>query len=432
MADKKDKSRLASQRSSSDEATPVKKKAMQFKKVSAELPKSKSMTIHELGQFLVKQIAALNDNIESLSESNEFAHEQSSEALQELAEIKTKLCVIDSLQEENQRLKSENVQLTERLLTLECYQRRENIVFEGFAEQENEKEADCREKVKNALQNINGLDNLQISRCHRLGKKRDNFKRGIICHIQWYGHKNIIKKNRDKLPNGIKVHDDYPTEVQDRRKALRPYYSAAMKHNDYKNDTIMVRDKLIVKGKAYTFAPVNNLHELPAAINPRTECEKSNENTLVFFGIGSVFSNFHPSPMTIDNVPYSCNEEYIESQKAALFNDDVTEQRIKNAGTPHRMKALGSSIKGYNETQWEGAAKDIARKGAIAKFTQNPHLAKALKETNGKIIAEATREKMWGTGVGLHEAGALIQDTWTGYGIMGDILMDIRDNILPK
>ena len=51
-----------------------------------------------------------------------------------------------------------------------------------------------------------------------------------------------------------------------------------------------------------------------------------------------------------------------------------------------------------------------------------------LLNTGDGIIAEATYDKLWGTGVPLHHNNALKQQDWANIGILGEILMKIRDD----
>ena len=51
-----------------------------------------------------------------------------------------------------------------------------------------------------------------------------------------------------------------------------------------------------------------------------------------------------------------------------------------------------------------------------------------LCNTGDGIIAEATYDKLWGTGVPLHHDNALNQNDWANVGILGEILMKIRDD----
>ena len=75
------------------------------------------------------------------------------------------------------------------MLRLETYQRRENLVFEGFMESRYETSDDCYRTVLKTLAGIPGFENyayeMQISRCHHLGPFIRGRTQGIICHFNW-------------------------------------------------------------------------------------------------------------------------------------------------------------------------------------------------------------------------------------------------------
>ena len=51
-----------------------------------------------------------------------------------------------------------------------------------------------------------------------------------------------------------------------------------------------------------------------------------------------------------------------------------------------------------------------------------------LTSTGDGLIAEASHDKLRGTGVPLHRENALNQDDWANVGILGEILMKIRED----
>ena len=60
-----------------------------------------------------------------------------------------------------------------------------------------------------------------------------------------------------------------------------------------------------------------------------------------------------------------------------------------------------------------------------AKFVQSPELARLLLGTNHTKLAEASYDRVWGTGVPLHDDDYLNVKKWYGTGIMGNILMQV-------
>ena len=46
-------------------------------------------------------------------------------------------------------------------------------------------------------------------------------------------------------------------------------------------------------------------------------------------------------------------------------------------------------------------------------------------------LAESCYDKLWGTGLALNDKNALNESYWANTRLLGTILMDLRDNILP-
>ena len=386
-------------------------------------------------QFLFSQLKILNSNFQELVRSTNFACDQAQDAINHYTET-TKL--VNSVNEsvcqivnDNVALKKENSELKERLIRLESHQRRENLIFEGFDESRGETDFECYEKVVSAISRLPDINPyaVRISRCHRIGPYVRGRKRGIIVNFHWYGDRQFILKCRRFLPYGISVHEDFPQEIEDRRRVLKPILKTALKSEEFKGNTFLTVDKLIVKGKAYTVEPHNNLNQLPDALKPEQIAEKVNDNTLVFFGQNSGFSNFHPAKFKVDNVQYNCSEQFIQAKKASLFNDDVSEQRIMSETSPYLMKRIGGTVRNFDQATWSREAPGIAKKALSAKFSQNNLLKQKLLSTGNKNLAEATKEKLWGCGVGLYETGCLDESKWSARGIMGDILTSLREEL---
>ena len=86
-------------------------------------------------------------------------------------------------------------------------------------------------------------------------------------------------------------------------------------------------------------------------------------------------------------------------------------------------------IRNFNRRMWESVAKDICRPGIQAKFMQNPDLLQILVEkTSNKTVVESANDRLWGTGVPLARDGCLDKERWISPGILGELLMEIREN----
>jgi ribA/ribD-fused uncharacterized protein len=268
-----------------------------------------------------------------------------------------------------------------------------------------------------------------LSKLHRVGPYVKGQNRSVVVEFVRHSDVELILNNRMQLPKDIFVREDYPPEVESRRRVLRPILTKAKKRDTYKGKCRHRQDKLILKGKTYTVEPINNLDELPSDLCPRSAAEKGNDNVVVFFSQGSPFSNFHFAPFTKHNVKYTSNEQFIQASKAQLFEDDYTHAKIMQTTNPYDIKKLGKDVKNFVRQRWEQEAKAIATEGCLAKFSQNGHLLEALIKTDQKTIGEASKDSFWGVGKTLSDDTILNTDSWTGQNLLGKILMTVRQQL---
>ena len=65
-------------------------------------------------------------------------------------------------------------------------------------------------------------------------------------------------------------------------------------------------------------------------------------------------------------------------QKAVLFQDNEIAQQILEISDVGKIKALGRSVKGYDDLVWSGLRQIIVFHGVLEKFRQNDELKKKL------------------------------------------------------
>lgn len=350
----------------------------------------------------------------------------------ELADSAEKMASqVESLEREQVALRNENSLLQEKLLLLEFHQRRNNLIFDGIPEAVGfESGRDCYDKIVDCISGVPGIfPDVRIDRCHRLGPKQKFGNRSIIARFNWYGDVTAILGNKPSLQRDVFVSEDFLDEWVNRRRLLRPLWYKAKSILKFRDGTFLTRDKLIIDGKQYTVAPKNNLNELPKEINPAETCEQRDEKTIAFLGPHSVFSNFHPSPFTDNSVKYSCAEQMIQAEKAALFKDKVSLEQIMLEKDPYRIKSLGNRVRNFDKEVWSRNSKSIVRRAVGAKFSQNSCLGNLIKCTGTLLIVEASPDRYWGTGQHLRSKSALNRETWVSHGAMSEILAEVRSSL---
>ena len=79
--------------------------------------------------------------------------------------------------------------------------------------------------------------------------------------------------------------------------------------------------------------------------------------------------------------------------------------------------------------KWKSVGYELCFDGIREKFLQNPPLLEMLKTTTPKILAEATTDRLWGTGIRLRDTCALDTEKWSGTGWLSRMLITIRDEL---
>ena len=175
----------------------------------------------------------------------------------------------------------------------------------------------------------------EIFYCTRVRCFNPNTTRLISVMFQKRKDKEQLLKNKTKLPPGLYVNEEFLMQVKKVRDKLRPIYRMAKSNPKYKEKCRLQGDKLVIDGIKYT---VDNLADLPEERSACQTAEKSNEDTLVFHGEYSPFSNFHHSTFQIDGIEYPTAEHYIQYQKSLLFGNSVTANKILRSTTPLKAK----------------------------------------------------------------------------------------------
>jgi len=126
-------------------------------------------------------------------------------------------------------------------------------------------------------------------------------------------------------------------------------------------------------------------------------------------------------------------EQFGQHRKALLFDDDVRAAQILDTTEPNEQKKLGLKVTHFVPKIWSNINNVIIHKANYNKFTQNMHLEQELLATTGTTIAQACpfREN-YCTGYYATEPNCQQRRSWNGYNIVGQILTNLRDEIIFK
>ena len=321
-----------------------------------------------------------------------------------------------ALKTQVQTLQNQTNFLHNKLIYQEDFSRRENLVISGISEENRE---NCFMIAQDIFSHL-GADNVVIQRCHRVGQKRHGTHRDILVRLLYFSDKIMLLRRKGNLPRGIFFNEDYSGETRRRINAIRPAFKEAKKHDAR---AVMVKDKIIFRGKEYSLENIGNIGFDNTKIS-----EKKNNSTIAFAGRFSSFSNLSPAPIEIDGVLYASTEHFYQYNKCLASGNHTAAAEVLLSKEPESAMTAGAAVKATKEwTQTEG--KRIMKRAAKIKFTPQ-HMQQKLRSTGDRHIAEATRNTLWGVGVPF-TSDCLNMDTYKGENIMGQILMELRAELPP-
>lgn len=140
------------------------------------------------------------------------------------------------------------------------------------------------------------------------------------------------------------------------------------------------------------------------------------------------FSQWFECPYTVGNITYKTSEHWMMAQKALLFNDHASFNKIINCFKPGEAKEIGRQIIGFDDKIWDDYKYRIVKQGNIHKFNQNPDFADYLLKTDYRILVEASPvDKIWGIGLSKDSPDIKNIYAWRGQNLLGFALMEVRD-----
>lgn len=199
-------------------------------------------------------------------------------------------------------------------------------------------------------------------------------------------------------------------------------------------------EKLFNEAKAYNFGGL---------IRKRIEKNDGNEEFTFFWETESPFSQWYKSKFVgsvysivnkeilpdefTEELEFSSAEQFMMYNKALLFLDRETASKIIKTNNPRKQKELGRQVKNFDEEIWKFARSEIVLRGNRLKFYQNEDLKYELLETEGTTIVESSPyDKIWGVGLRESDERIMKRQTWQGLNLLGEILTEIRDDIIRK
>lgn len=166
-----------------------------------------------------ERLDQLSSDINDLKESLEFTEQDIDNKLvkveNELKDLKTDVKAI-----ENDLLNADEV--SDKLVELEDRSRRNNLRIDGIEESPDETWETCENKIKDVIKEKLDIEtDVELDRCHRMGKKRGNRPRTLICRFTKFKDKQCVLSNARKLKGtNIYIYEDFSQDTMELRKSL--------------------------------------------------------------------------------------------------------------------------------------------------------------------------------------------------------------------
>ena len=263
-----------------------------------------------------------------------------------------------------------------------------NVIFQGIHEEEYEDRSDIKVQIIKAIANTMEGDDFEAKKTlagqtsmdsvEPVGKFNPMRPRPVKVKFPEKNDVDHLFKNRKELPRGVFIDKEYSRSTEKERRLLRPVLNAARRLEKYKGRCRLEGPNLVVEGKHYH---CQNLHTLPADLDPVAATSKSNETVIGFFGELHPFSNFHPCKFSYEGVDYNSSEQFIQAKKAEYFEDNIARECILTAEDAHDCKEIARDINNFDKREWGAVADHLCEPGISQKFLQNRTLMTSLLKT---------------------------------------------------
>lgn len=150
---------------------------------------------------------------------------------------------------------------------------------------------------------------------------------------------------------------------------------------------------------------------------------------------GGIFSQWAECSIYDANldITFTCAEQAMMYAKALTFLDKEAGEKILTTNDPREQKAIGRTIKNYDDGRWAEVRFDIVKNINYLKFGQNPAWKELLIMTYPYELVEASPyDKVWGVGLGEDNPLILSTENWNGDNLLGQAIMAARDMILKS
>ncbi|KAK3101197.1 hypothetical protein FSP39_001678 [Pinctada imbricata] len=223
------------------------------------------------------EIQQMKTKISGVEESLTFFNNKFEENKTELKELKESVKQIDvlakSLSSEQRDIRDQfdslvcdYSDLKERHIDLQSRSMRDNLIFNGIIEAPEENTENVLVDFLKQEMDIE-LDPTKFHRVHRMGRGGNGKTRPIVAKFVLYKEKELVRKAAATKLRGkpYGIGEQYPREINDRRKELYPHYKRA-KQQGLK--AVMSGDRLYINNRLFDPREQGSHHPMDTGTNP--------------------------------------------------------------------------------------------------------------------------------------------------------------------
>lgn len=161
------------------------------------------------------------------------------------------------------------------------------------------------------------------------------------------------------------------------------------------------------------------------------EIRNSFGNFLLFYSASDPFSNWWSKvPFVHNGFVFANSEQAMMVAKAQFFYDFVALDKARKTTDPRDVKAIGRTVKNYDDQAWSDVRYAKVVDILVSKFTASAEMVELLLSTEDFVLVEASpHDRIWG--IGRSEVDPLAGNPrhWQGQNLLGKALMDARTYI---
>ena len=196
--------------------------------------------------YVQEDVAALKTKVGEIEHSTQYVSNRLDDIMRE-ERVKN----VQDVDFTVQGLCFEHDKLHESLLDLQCRSMRETLMFYNIPEETGEVPEDVVLRFcENELKIEGATTKILLDRAHRLGRIEKGKIRPLVAKFHYFKQREEVRMSAKNLKDtSFGLGEQFPKEIQDRRKPLVPIWKRAKQQGKKAN---FVRDKLYIDGRLYS------------------------------------------------------------------------------------------------------------------------------------------------------------------------------------